>query len=165
MTTEPVKCPECGLYSPPGAIACDCGFDFSRDTPRSAFAWSGPGFGSAFVVSVVASVATSQFLVLLGNGAQRTLGMPIIAVLFGTVAAVLSRRSSRANWGGALGIFAGIAVGVFIDAAIGAALARPDRNLWPLEILFAWVIVAIPVGLGVNVGRYSDRAQSSSRRR
>jgi hypothetical protein len=129
-----------------------------RDTrPRhSATGGADAGTPRKFVLSVAAQVVTNQLLALLGREAPSALGMPIIAILFGIVASVLSRRSLGANWGGALGILAGIAIGIGLDIALGVALGRPARNLWPIEIFFVWGIVAIPVLLGVNVGRYSD---------
>ena len=26
---DPVECPNCGLWSPPGAVRCDCGYNFT----------------------------------------------------------------------------------------------------------------------------------------
>src|SRR5713101_7462969 len=41
MNQPSLECPKCGLWSPPGALRCDCGYDFSTgqapavDQPRS----------------------------------------------------------------------------------------------------------------------------------
>jgi hypothetical protein len=166
MIGAPQKCPACGLYAPPGTRACDCGFQFTGSPPRPARA---VGFasdatlvsaiGSAFLWASVLLVALSRSLVLLGSEAG-TVWLVVAPVTFGVLAAVLSRQSEVANVAGAFGIFAGIAVGVGVDIALAMALGEPERNLWPLEIVFYWVVAAVPVLLGINAGRYADRRSS-----
>jgi hypothetical protein len=115
-----------------------------------------PAIAPAFVGASAVVVAMNRTLSLLGSepGAVWFL---VVALTFGILAGVLSRRSEVVNVGGAFGIFVGIAAGVGVDMALGMALSEPERNLWPLEIVFYWAAAAVPVLLGINVGRYADR--------
>jgi hypothetical protein len=163
-----LKCPECGLFNPPGTSRCDCGFDFDHRSTEKVSSWrsalSHGGFAPALSVATIGFVVTSQLLSLLGPAAQSKVGVPVFAVMFGAIAALLSRRCRNANWVGAAGIFAGIAVGTAVDAGVGSVVGRPDRNLWPLEIAFVWAVVAVPVLLGVLVGKYSGDPRSMRHR-
>ncbi|HTU99757.1 MAG TPA: hypothetical protein VMF13_04410, partial [Luteitalea sp.] len=88
----------------------------------------------------------------------------LLAVVFGVLALAVSWHSDAINGPGAIAIFSGIAAGTLTDVVLDATSDGPDRNLWPLEILVFWVSVAIPVLLGVNVGRFAERAASRRRR-
>lgn len=35
------KCPNCGLWNPPSAMRCDCGYDFDSNSIQASFADSG----------------------------------------------------------------------------------------------------------------------------
>ena len=166
MIGAPQKCPACGLYAPPGTRACDCGFQFTGSPPRPARALGVVSDATlvsaitpAFVWASMLLVALSRSLALLGSEAG-TVWLVVAPVTFGALAAVLSRQSEVANVAGAFGIFAGIAAGVGIDIGLGMALGEPERNLWPLEIVFYWVVAVVPVLLGINAGRYADRRSS-----
>lgn len=114
------KCPACGLFSPSGTSVCDCGFDFNSGvappSPLSlAGLWYGGGVLSGFLFSLVALVVTFRLLASLPSRGGEVSGSPsvaLLAILYGAIAAFVSRNCRTANWTGAIGIFAGIAVGV-----------------------------------------------------
>ena len=49
---------------------------------------------------------------------------------------------------------AGVAVGVFLSVLVHPMVGGGERNLWPFEILLFWVVGAIPLWLGLVIGRF-----------
>jgi hypothetical protein len=38
-----MKCPKCGLFNPPSALRCDCGWDFASNAMRESYLHAGAG--------------------------------------------------------------------------------------------------------------------------
>jgi hypothetical protein len=49
-------------------------------------------------------------------------------------------------------LYIGIAVGIVIDSTIDLYFFHRDRNLFPFEILYIWIIAALPVIVGSVLG-------------
>ena len=65
-------------------------------------------------------------------------------VSFAAVASVITRRLGRPNQRVAVCVLIGVPIGVLIDATIDSALFSNDRNLFPFEIAFLWIIGSAP---------------------
>ena len=58
----------------------------------------------------------------------------------------------RTSWPAVLPVFGGIAIGVFVDSEFDALVNHVSRNLWPMDIMFWWVIGVLPIVFGFFSG-------------
>jgi len=101
------RCPRCSLYSPPGALRCDCGYDFASRTVQQSYALNHAvqkAGGTAAVLATSARRSIVAGIVLLGLGglmvaisvsagdAPRLANLPLI---MGTVFLVRGLRLRR----------------------------------------------------------------------
>jgi hypothetical protein len=99
------------------------------------------------VLGIVTPIAAYRLSQLIGMGEMGpTLLAVAIFVAAGTMAAY---RSAMPPWLIALLIYCGVAFGTTFDALVDPV----DRNLFPLEILWWWVVGALPVAMGIVLGR------------
>ena len=138
-----MQCPTCGLFGPPGAQRCDCGYDFPSGlrkefspslqsrTERRAFV------AAPFIASGVWYLVTLASLAVMNGRLRATtdvLAMAIGAVTLGLVIAALAtfflafplyciaRRLSRVSLGNALG--GGVLIGTFLTLTVGILEGR-----------------------------------------
>jgi hypothetical protein len=116
-------------------------------THRRAGVWVGIASGAAAVV-VAHRIAVLRHLE--GSMAPGLIG----AVLLFIAALLASMVSRRAHWLVALPLFAGIAIGVFVDAENDSIVNHINRNLWPIDIVFWWAVGVIPIALGILSGAW-----------
>jgi hypothetical protein len=59
-------------------------------------------------------------------------------------------------------LFGGVAAGVLIDVVIDFAFYAVERNLFPLEVIYWWLLGALPIAAGVIVGHLLARNKKGS---
>jgi hypothetical protein len=109
-----MNCPTCGLDNPNEVLKCDCGYDFSTDTPSATPGWpidlnwgqkfsafwsfSWPAWiGSWLIVLLLASFYSNSFLEDHITGIAVIIGLAREIVFFG-FQAILSRRLFTKNY-------------------------------------------------------------------
>lgn len=71
------------------------------------------------------------------------------AGIFVAVAAVAGYRAPDHFWETMFLIYVGVAFGVSIDALMSSS----ERNLFPFEIVWWWIVGALPTVMGLVLGR------------
>ncbi len=74
--------------------------------------------------------------------------------VLGGVAIFASWKSATLVWTTPVGLFAGIALGVFVNAVLDFAFRDIDHNLFPFEIVLFWIVAGPPVGFGIAFGQW-----------
>jgi len=108
----------------------------------------------ALLIGLVAGLMGSLALIQLNpQGALGTTATIYGGVSFAAaLAAVQFAPSNFLEVGGLM--CAGVAVGVFLSVLIHPMVGGGERNLWPFETLLFWLVGAIPMWLGLVIGRF-----------
>jgi len=115
--------------------------------PAAAFALT-VGLIAVLLANVVAAMTVGP----------ESFGLWIIgAVAFLAAGLACGATYPRASWLSAFGVFGGIAAGVIVDTVFQEIVNMKSRNLWPIDIVFWWVLGALPIYLGFALGRFLRR--------
>jgi hypothetical protein len=111
-----------------------------RDGSAGTFAWS---VGLAAATTIAAYRLSTLFRMWPAIAGP----LYVISALggFGAIAAFVRRRRSRQpTWDSLAGMFTGVVAGVILDASLDLIYFSNDRNLFPFEILFLWILALGP---------------------
>ncbi|WP_171160089.1 hypothetical protein [Usitatibacter palustris] len=96
------------------------------------------------IVAPIAAYRLSQMLAL-GEMGPTILGVGIFVGL----AAVAGYLAPDRFWASILLIYVGVAIGTTVDALMSSS----GRNLFPFEIAWWWLVGALPLAMGIHLGR------------
>ena len=105
-----------------------------------------------FLAGVASPIAAYRIPQLLGIASDSNIIIAAFVAFLGC-AVWATRVSSLRLWAVALAIYAGVPLGTFADVFVDAGILSHSRNMWPLEILQWWVVGAVPVAIGISLGR------------
>ena len=91
------------------------------------------------------------------------LGWAMGAVFFLVAAFSVPLVYSKSRWACVFVMLGAVPFAVLTDAAYDFFLNRVDRNLFPFEIIFWWVVIPIPTLIGYGLGRYITRSLKTER--
>ena len=107
-----------------------------------------------FIPLLLGAVAPILIYRTLGWEGSLTIGLSFIAVVFGALSFVSCWLLPRRLLAVIVLLYAGMTIGMLIDATIDFFYFQRDRNLIPFEVIFIWVVAAIPVAVGSLLGRW-----------
>jgi|SRR5687768_42654 len=83
-------------------------------------------------------------------------------LLLAPAATFASARLKSRHWLAAILMLGGIAVGVLVDVVVDFVLFARDRNLFPFEVVYWWLLGALPIAFGMIVGQLLTRRRKIS---
>ena len=115
-----------------------------------------PAGAFALIVGLI-SVLLTNVIASMTVGPE-SFGLWIIgAVAFLAAGIACGATYPQTSWLSAFGVFGGIAAGVILDSVFQEVVNTKSRNLWPIDIVFWWVLGALPIYLGFALGRFLRR--------
>lgn len=106
----------------------------------------------AFVAGIVAPTIITMICRITGTWGTNW-WFSVAALAYAVIGAMVWRGSLRRTIAPLLLAYFTIPIGVVIDATIDWFIWHYDRNLFPFEIAFLFVVALVPLGVGASLGK------------